>query len=60
MQKTRTSRCTTQEVSILFNASDVILLPSIHEGTLPISNESLACNLLMLIRVDVGDVGKQI
>jgi len=41
------------------NASDVLLMTSLHEGSPTIVKESLACGL-PIVSVDVGDVGEQI
>lgn len=47
------------EVPIWINASDVLLLTSLHEGSPVIVKEALACNL-PVVSVDVGDVGERI
>lgn len=47
------------EVSTWINASDVLLLTSIHEGSPTIVKEALACNL-PIVSVDVGDVRERI
>jgi hypothetical protein len=41
------------------NASDVLLMTSLHEGSPTIVKEALACGL-PTVSVDVGDVGEQI
>lgn len=47
------------DVPIWINASDVLLLTSLHEGSPTIVKEALACNL-PVVSVDVGDVREQI
>jgi glycosyltransferase involved in cell wall biosynthesis len=47
------------EVPIWLNASDVILLTSLHEGSPNIIKEALACNL-PVVSLDVGDVRERI
>lgn len=47
------------DVPIWLNASDVVLLTSLHEGSPTIVKESLACNL-PVVSVDVGDVCERI
>jgi len=47
------------EVPIWLNASDVLLLTSIHEGSPTIVKEALACNV-PIVSVDVGDVRERI
>ena len=47
------------EVPIWLNASDVLLLTSIHEGSPTIVKEALACSL-PVVSVDVGDVRERI
>jgi teichuronic acid biosynthesis glycosyltransferase TuaC len=47
------------EVPVWINASDVVLLTSLHEGSPTIIKEALACNL-PIVSVDVGDVGERI
>jgi glycosyltransferase involved in cell wall biosynthesis len=47
------------EVPTWINASDVVLLTSIHEGSPTIVKEALACNL-PIVSVDVGDVRERI
>lgn len=47
------------DVPIWLNASDVLLLTSLHEGSPTIVKEALACNL-PIVSVDVGDVREQI
>jgi glycosyltransferase involved in cell wall biosynthesis len=47
------------EVPTWINASDVLLLTSIHEGSPTIVKEALACNL-PIVSVDVGDVRERI
>jgi glycosyltransferase involved in cell wall biosynthesis len=48
-----------EEVPIWLNASDVLVLTSIHEGSPTIVKEALACNR-PVVSVDVGDVHKHI
>ena len=43
------------DVPIWINASDVLLMTSLHEGSPTIVKEALACNL-PVVSVDVGDV----
>jgi glycosyltransferase involved in cell wall biosynthesis len=50
---------THNEVPIWLNASDVLLLTSLHEGSPNVVKEALACNL-PVISVDVGDVGERL
>jgi glycosyltransferase involved in cell wall biosynthesis len=47
------------EVPTWINASDVLLLTSIHEGSPTVVKEALACNL-PIVSVDVGDVRERI
>jgi teichuronic acid biosynthesis glycosyltransferase TuaC len=47
------------EVPIWLNASDVLLLTSLHEGSPNIVKEALACNV-PVVSVDVGDVCERI
>ncbi|MCA9469859.1 MAG: glycosyltransferase [Nitrospira sp.] len=47
------------EVSKWLNASDVVLLTSLHEGSPTIIKEALACNL-PVVSVDVGDVRERV
>lgn len=47
------------EVPVWLNASDVLLLTSLHEGSPNIIKEALACDL-PVISVDVGDVSERI
>jgi glycosyltransferase involved in cell wall biosynthesis len=47
------------EVPVWLNASDVILLTSLHEGSPNIIKEALACNI-PVVSVDVGDVRERI
>lgn len=47
------------EVPIWINASDVVLLTSLHEGSPTIVKEALACNV-PVVSVDVGDVAERI
>ena len=49
----------TQEVPLWLNASDALLLTSLHEGSPNIVKESLACGL-PVVSVDVGDVAERI
>jgi teichuronic acid biosynthesis glycosyltransferase TuaC len=44
-----------EEVPVWLNASDVVLLTSLHEGSPNIVKEALACNI-PVVSVDVGDV----
>jgi teichuronic acid biosynthesis glycosyltransferase TuaC len=48
-----------EEVPIWLNASDVVLLTSLHEGSPNIIKEALACNI-PVVSVDVGDVRERI
>lgn len=48
-----------QTVPIWLNASDVILLTSLHEGSPTIIKEALACNV-PVVSVEVGDVRERI
>jgi teichuronic acid biosynthesis glycosyltransferase TuaC len=48
-----------REVAIWINASDVLLLTSLHEGSPVVVKEALACNV-PVVSVDVGDVGERI
>ena len=47
------------EVPVWLNASDVLLLTSLHEGSPTIVKEALACGL-PIVSVDVGDVAERI
>lgn len=47
------------EVSVWLNASDVLLLTSMHEGSPTIVKEALACGL-PVVSVDVGDVAERL
>ena len=47
------------EVPVRFNAADVLLLTSLHEGSPTVVKEALACNL-PVVSVDVGDVAQRI
>ena len=47
------------EVPVWLNASDVLLLTSMHEGSPTIVKEALACGL-PVVAVDVGDVAERI
>lgn len=47
------------EVPVWLNASDVVLLTSLHEGSPNIVKEALACNI-PVVSVDVGDVRERI
>ncbi|MGP0591606.1 glycosyltransferase [Nitrospira sp. T9] len=47
------------EVPLWLNASDAIILTSLHEGSPNIIKEALACNL-PIVSVDVGDVKERI
>jgi teichuronic acid biosynthesis glycosyltransferase TuaC len=47
------------EVPIWLNASDVVFLTSVHEGSPNIVKEALACNV-PVVSVDVGDVRERI
>lgn len=48
-----------EEVPMWLNASDVVLLTSLHEGSPNIIKEALACDL-PVVSVDVGDVRERI
>jgi teichuronic acid biosynthesis glycosyltransferase TuaC len=48
-----------EEVPVWLNASDVVLLTSLHEGSPNIVKEALACNI-PVVSVDVGDVRERI
>jgi glycosyltransferase involved in cell wall biosynthesis len=47
------------DVPVWLNASDVLLLTSLHEGSPTVVKEALACGL-PVISVDVGDVAERI
>jgi teichuronic acid biosynthesis glycosyltransferase TuaC len=47
------------EVQIWLNASDAVLLTSLHEGSPNVIKEALACNV-PIVSVDVGDVRERI
>lgn len=47
------------EVPAWLNASDVVLLTSLHEGSPNVIKEALACNV-SVVSVDVGDVAERI
>ncbi len=47
------------EVPAWLNASDALLLTSLHEGSPTVVNEALACGL-PIVSVDVGDVAERI
>jgi len=47
------------EVPVWINASDVLILTSLHEGSPTVVKEALACNL-PVVSVDVGDVAERI
>jgi teichuronic acid biosynthesis glycosyltransferase TuaC len=48
-----------EEVPIWLNASDVVLLTSLHEGSPNVIKEALACNV-PVVSVDVGDVSERV
>ncbi|MCI0627100.1 MAG: glycosyltransferase [Acidobacteria bacterium] len=48
-----------RQVPVWLNAGDVLLLTSIHEGSVNLVKEALACNL-PVVSVDVGDVAERI
>jgi teichuronic acid biosynthesis glycosyltransferase TuaC len=47
------------EVPVWINASDALLLTSLHEGSPTVVKEALACNV-PVVSVDVGDVAERI
>ena len=47
------------EVPVWINASDVLLLTSLHEGSPTVVKEALACNV-PVVSVEVGDVAERI
>jgi glycosyltransferase involved in cell wall biosynthesis len=53
------SRVPNNEVAVWLNASDVLLLTSLHEGSPTIIKEALACDR-PVVAVDVGDVRERI
>ena len=48
-----------QDVPVWLNASDVVLLTSLHEGSPNVIKEALACDV-PIVAVDVGDVKERI
>jgi len=54
-----TNRIPHDQMALFFNACDVLLITSSHEGSPTIVYEALACNL-PIVSVDVGDVRKRI
>jgi len=48
-----------QDVPIWLNASDVVLLTSLHEGSPNVIKEALGCDV-PIVSVDVGDVRERI
>lgn len=48
-----------EEVPIWLNASNVVLLTSLHEGSPNVIKEALACNV-PVVSVDVGDVSERV
>jgi glycosyltransferase involved in cell wall biosynthesis len=48
-----------EQVPVWLNASDVLLLTSLHEGSPTVVKEALACRL-PIVSVDVGDVAERI
>jgi teichuronic acid biosynthesis glycosyltransferase TuaC len=48
-----------EQVPVWLNASDVVLLTSLHEGSPNVIKEALACNV-PVVSVDVGDVRERI
>jgi glycosyltransferase involved in cell wall biosynthesis len=48
-----------EQVPLWLNASDVLILTSVHEGSVNIVKEAMACNL-PVVSVDVGDVRERL
>ncbi len=53
------SACSREEVALLMNASDALLVTSLHEGSPDLVKEALACNL-PVVSVPCGDVPERL
>jgi glycosyltransferase involved in cell wall biosynthesis len=53
------SRCTREEVALRLNASDCLLLTSLHEGSPDLVKEAMACDL-PVVSVPCGDVPERL